>query len=153
MIHPFAAVFASAALAYAATFILTRRVHISFWSFFGTFLYEWPKILLLFGVSNLETLLLFNYTAGVVLIPLLLVALNFIFIQLNLFIRMRFILKLIHRKKGLINTMRIALLASDGIRFLQKHNVLPKQGEAKRVYLAGVIAGLVRLSVYLYCGL
>lgn len=145
--------FASAALAYAATFILTRRIHISFWAFFGTFLYEWPKILLLFGVQNLETLMFFNYTAGIVLIPFLLVALNFIFIQLNLFLRLRFVLKLIHRKKGLVNTMRIALLASDSIRFLQKHNILPRQEEARRVYLAGVVAGLVRLSVYLYSGL
>jgi len=95
----------------------------------------------------------FNYTAGIVLIPFLLVALNFIFIQLNLFLRLRFILKLIHRKKGLINTMRIALLASDSIKFLQKHNILPSQEEAKRVYLAGVVAGLVRLSVYIYSGL
>ena len=153
MVHPYTVVFASAALAYTVTFILTRRIHISFWSFFGTFLYEWPKILLLFGVQNIGSLILFNYTVGVAIIPFFLVALNFIFLQLNMFVKMKFLFRIIHRKRGLFNTMKIALVANDAIRSLQKYNILPKRDEARKVYLAGVVAGLVRLSVFLYSGL
>jgi len=153
MIHPLAALFASATLAYAATFILTRRIHISFWSFFGTFIYEWPKLLLLFGVQNIGTLLLFNYTIGIIIIPFFLVALNFVFLQLNIFIRIKFVLRLVNRNNSPFNTMKIAMLATDVIKSLQKHNILPKHDETERVYMAGVLAGLVRLSVFLYCGI
>jgi len=151
--HPLTAIFASAALAYAVTFVLTKRIHISFWSFFGTFLYEWPKVLLLFGVQNIGTLLLFNYTVGVAIIPFSLVLLNFVFLQLNMFVKMKFLFRLIHRKRGLFNTMKLAIVANDAIRSLQKYNILPRRDETRKVYLAGVVAGLVRLSVFIYSGL
>ena len=153
MIHPFTALFASAALAYAVAFLLTRRIHISFWSFFGAFLYDWPKVLLLFGVQNIGSLLFFNYTVGIVIIPFFLVLLNFVFLQLNMFVKLKFLFRLIHRKRGPFNTIKIALAANNIIRSLQKYSILPKHDETRKVYMAGVIAGLVRLSVFLYCGL
>lgn len=154
MLHPLTVLFASAALAYAVAFLLTRSIHIAFWSFFGTFVYEWPKALYLFGVSGLENLTFFNYTVGIVLIPFFLVILNFVFIQINMFVRMKFVFRLVHgRKKGFFNTMKLAMVVNDGIHLLQKYDLLPEREESRKVYLAGAIAGLTRLSVFLYAGM
>jgi hypothetical protein len=128
-------------------YIVYRKHSVFIWGFFSGFLPDLPFIFLTpFGVTNLSLLLFFSHTTGVFLFPLILVLIDIILIEF------KFIKYLRPIKFILPKSLKTAIKIEKMIEKLQQYGLVPKPIRVKRVYLAGVIAGVIHLTINIIFG-
>ncbi|MBI4020554.1 MAG: hypothetical protein HY367_04430 [Candidatus Aenigmarchaeota archaeon] len=115
------------------------------WAFIAAMLIDSPKILILFGVENIDTLLFYSHTTGIFLFPILLVAIDILLIELSL-------VKFLKPFKNFSKTLRELLMLEDAIERLQKYHAIPRPIRVARLYLVAVITGVVHLVLNFIIG-
>ncbi|MBL7206234.1 MAG: hypothetical protein ISS36_01405 [Candidatus Aenigmarchaeota archaeon] len=138
----------AAIIAYA----IYRKASVSLWAYLAGFLLDLPIFILIpFKVSNLDNLLLFSHTAGIFIWPVILVILDIFLIEAQLLKYIVALLKLIHL--GISNKSVKRLEKIDGLlERLEEYHIIPAPIRLSRVYIVGVMAGVVHLVINLAIG-
>lgn len=116
------------------------------WAFIAAFLPNLPVFILIpFGVSNLGSFLVFSHTIGIAIWPILLVILDIFLVEARILKYVLIFLKFLHI--GATKTVEKAEKFDRLIERLENYHIIPMPTRLGRVYLVGIIAGIVNLAI------
>ena len=138
--------YAIALLAFLAVLGLHRRYSLALWAYIAAFLPDWPLFLQLAGVQSLDTLFFLSHTAGIFVHPLLLIVLDIFLIEASLLQYLKPV------RNVLPKWLKKVLKAEEVLERFQRYHTIPLPERLGRVYMAGLLGGIVHLAVYLAFG-
>jgi len=129
----------------ALVYLIYRKRSVSLWGWIASFFPDMPVFwLATLGATNLGTVLLFSHTLGIFVFPIFLVIIDILLIEIAW---LKYISWLPYPKY-----MRTVDKIERIIEKLEKYNAIPRPIRVKRVYVVGVIAGIVHLALNILIG-
>lgn len=121
-------------------YVIYRGKAESLWGWMASFFFDLPFLWLVpLGVTNIGNLMILTHTAGILIFPVFIVMIDIILINLAIlkyFTWLPF-------PKSLKNIKKI----NDIVERLNKYNAIPTPIRIERVYLVGILAGIVHLAI------
>ena len=125
--------------------VIFRKKSLGVWGWIASFFPDMPLFTLaFFGATNLGNVLLFSHTAGVLIFPIFLVLIDVLLIEIGW---LKYISWMPY-PKYMKNVRRVESIVEK----LEKYNAIPRPARVKRVYLVGILAGVVHLTINLLAG-
>jgi len=126
-------------------YLLYRKKAVSLWGWIASFYSDLPVFLLVpLGATTLGTTLLLTHTLGILLFPLLLVLADIFLIGIGWVRKLSWL--------PYPKTMRMVKKFDDIMDILEQYNAIPRPIRVKRVYVVGVLAGVIHLLLNLVIG-
>ena len=110
------------------------------WGWFASFFQDLPALWLIpLGVTNIGNLMIVTHTIGILVFPVFLVMVDIILINLMLLKYFSWF----PFPKSLKNIKKINRI----VEILKKYNAIPTPARVERVYMVGIVAGIVHLAI------
>jgi hypothetical protein len=124
------------------TYLLFRKHSVFLWGFLAALMPDLPVfILALLGATNLHSISTINRTVGLFIWPALLIILDILLIELNLFGYFKPLFLIL--PKSVKTALRFEIIVEK----LQNYNAIPRPIRLKRVYVVGFISILIYLVI------
>jgi len=144
LIHMLASII-TAAITSIISYVIFRKRAVASWGWFASFFPDMPVFWLVpLGVTGLGNVLILSHTAGIFVFPLLLMIIDILLIELAW---LRCICWLPY-PRFMRKVKKIDYWADT----LEKYNAIPRPIRVTRVYIVGVMAGLIHLGFNLLIG-
>lgn len=127
-------------VSYALGYLIYRKISVATWAYISAFLPSAPVFVLsLLGASNLILFSWLSHTLGILIYPAVMVIIDILLIEISL-------LRLVKPFGFILPASFKAAIKVEGIiSTLEKYYAIPRPIRVQRVYIVGVMAGLVNL--------
>lgn len=127
-------------VSYALGYLIYRKVSVAFWAYISVFLPSIPVFVLsVLGASNLVLVSWLSHTIGILIYPVIMAIIDILLIEISL---LRFVKPFRFLLPG---AFRTAIKIEETIETLEEYHAIPRPIRVQRVYIVGIIAGLVNL--------
>ncbi|MFH1445347.1 MAG: hypothetical protein ABIF08_02600 [Nanoarchaeota archaeon] len=130
----------SGLLTVLVTYTIYKNKSVPLWGWMASFFPDIPMLWFApLGVTNLENLMLVTHTVGVLIFPIFLVIIDVVLINLALLKHFTWL----PHPASLKNVEKVNYI----VERLKRYNAIPKPVRIERVYVAGVLAGIIHLAI------